>query len=93
MEHMDGKSLNIIEENVKKIKNIFPEIYDGEKIDFQKLEYLLGKYKDEGKEKYEFVWPGKNKSIKLAQTQSSGTLRPVYKSSKKWNDTNNIYIE
>ena len=93
MEHMDGKSLNIIEENVKKIKNIFPEIYDGVKIDFQKLEYLLGKYKDEGKEKYEFVWPGKNKSIKLAQTQSSGTLRPVYKSSKKWNDTNNIYIE
>ena len=93
MEHMDGKSLNIIEENVKKIKNIFPEIYDGEKIDFQKLEYLLGKYKDEGKEKYEFVWPGKNISIKLAQTQSSGTLRPVYKSSKKWNDTNNIYIE
>ena len=42
---------------------------------------------------YEFNWEGKELAYKLAQTPSTGTLRPDKESSKNWDDTENLYIE
>ena len=42
---------------------------------------------------YEFTWNGKRDALRLAQTPSTGTLRPDKESSKNWNDTENLYIE
>ena len=35
----------------------------------------------------------KSDAIRIAQTPSTGTLRPDKESSKNWNDTENLYIE
>ena len=42
---------------------------------------------------YNFTWNGKRDAIRIAQTPSTGTLRPDKESSKNWDDTENLYIE
>lgn len=93
MKKLGAEANNTIEENIKKIKGIFPEVFNEDKIDFEKLQFILGEYLDINVEKYNFSWPGKSKAIKIAQTSSTGTLRPCKLESKEWNNTKNIYIE
>lgn len=93
MEKMDGKTLDIVADNIAKLKEIFPEIFNEDKVDFEKLENVLGEYKDNGTERYNFSWPGKSKAIRIAQTPSTGTLRPCKEESKNWDETENLYIE
>lgn len=93
MERMNGETLNIVEDNIRKLKEIFPDVFNEDKVDFEKLEVVLGKYKDNGTERYNFTWPGKSKAIKIAQTPSTGTLRPCKEESKNWDTTQNLYIE
>lgn len=93
MDRMNGETLNIVSDNIQKLKEIFPEVFNEEKVDFEKLEAVLGEYKDNGTERYNFSWPGKSKAIRIAQTPSTGTLRPCKEESKDWDTTQNLYIE
>lgn len=93
MEKMDGKTLDIVADNIAKLKEIFPEIFNEDKVDYEKLEAILGEYKDNGTERYNFSWPGKSKAVRIAQTPSTGTLRPCKEESKNWDETENLYIE
>ncbi|ALP88775.1 hypothetical protein [Clostridium butyricum] len=93
IEKVNGESLNIVKENVLKLKEIFPEVFCEDKIDFKRLEEVLGEYTDDSDERYRFEWHGKSKAIKIAQTPSRGTLRPCKKESKNWDNTENLYIE
>ena len=93
IEKMNGESLDIVKENVLKLKEIFPEVFCEDKIDFKKLEEVLGEYTDDSDERYRFEWHGKSKAIKIAQTPSRGTLRPCKEESKNWDSTENLYIE
>lgn len=93
MEKVSGETLNIVDDNIRKLKEIFPEVFNEDKVDFEKLEAVLGEYKDEGTERYNFTWPGKSKAIRIAQTPSTGTLRPCKEESKDWDTTQNLYIE
>ena len=88
-----GESKNIVSDNISKLKEIFPEVVTEDKIDFEKLELILGENVDDSSEKYSFTWPGKTQAIKEAQKQSSGTLRPSREESKNWDSTQNLYIE
>lgn len=93
MDKMDGLSLNLEKNNIDKIKELFPEVVEEGKINFDMLRAMLGDEVDDSKEKYQFTWNGKAKSIKLAQTPSSATLRPCKEKSKNWDTTENLYIE
>jgi len=93
MERLDGKSLDLTKENIKALKKLFPEVVTEGKIDFEKLKLVLGEEIETSNEKYEFTWHGKARSLKLAQTPSTGTLRPDKESSKNWDTTENLYIE
>ncbi|NFN80721.1 site-specific DNA-methyltransferase [Clostridium botulinum] len=93
MEKMNGKTLDIVADNIAKLKEIFPEVFNEDKVDFEKLENVLGEYKDNGTERYNFSWPGKSKAIRIAQTPSTGTLRPCKEESKNWDETGNLYIK
>lgn len=93
MDKMNGLSLNLEKQNIQRIKELFPEAVEEGKINFDMLRAMLGDEVDDSKEKYQFTWNGKAKSIKLAQTPSSATLRPCKGKSKNWNTTENIYIE
>lgn len=93
IEKISGESLDIVKENVKKLKEIFPEVFCEDKIDFKRLEEVLGEYTDDSDERYRFEWHGKSKAIKFSQTPSKGTLRPCKEESKNWDTTENLYIE
>lgn len=92
-EKMDGKTMNITEENLNKLKDLFPEVFEEGKINFDKLQVILGENIDKSNEKYEFSWNGKFEAMKLAQLQSTGTLIPCKEKSKDWDTTQNLYIE
>ena len=93
MENLKGKSMDLTEDNLNKLKELFPEVFEEGKIDFDKLRLILGDEVDDNEERYEFTWHGKNNAIRIAQTPSTGTLRPDKESSKNWDDTENLYIE
>jgi adenine-specific DNA-methyltransferase len=99
MTQLDGKSMNIIEQNIEKLKEIFPEVFNEGKIDFSKLEEELGQFKEDENERYNFTWNGKSEAKKIALTPSTGTLRPSEfyedgrEDSKNFNTTQNLYIE
>lgn len=90
---MTGESMDIVSDNIYKLKEIFPEIITENKVDFEKLKVILGENIDISKEKYSFNWPGKTQAIKESQKQSTGTLRPCREESKNWDYTQNLYIE
>ncbi|MEN0664930.1 site-specific DNA-methyltransferase [Caldifermentibacillus hisashii] len=93
MEKLDGKSLDLTKENINALKQLFPEVITEGKVDFDKLKLVLGEEIETNNERYEFTWHGKAQSLKLAQTPSTGTLRPDKESSKNWDTTENLYIE
>ena len=95
MTKLDGKTPDLAAENIEQLRQIFPDVFEEGKIDFDKLKQVLGKYVDDEKERYNFTWNGKGKALRLAQTPTFGTLRPCPEEgeSKNWDDTQNLYIE
>lgn len=93
MDKLNGKSMDNISKNIDILKNIFPDIFIEDKINFERLKVLLGESIEDENELYEFRWHGKLDAIKSAQSQSMATLRPNINESKNWDRTNNVYIE
>lgn len=93
MTKLDGKTPDLAAENIEQLRQIFPDVFEEGKIDFDKLKQVLGEYVDDEKERYNFTWNGKGKALRLAQTPTTGTLRPCEEESKNWDDTQNLYIE
>ena len=93
MKKLTGESMNITEENLKNMQQLFPEAFEEGKIDFEVLRQLLGDFVDDEQERYSFKWNGKGKALRLSQTPSMGTLRPCKEESKDWDTTENLYIE
>lgn len=93
MEKLDGKSMDIVEQNIEQLKELFPEVFSEGKIKFDQLHELLGNYVNEDEDHYNFTWHGKRKAGRLAQTPSTGTLRPCKEESVDWDTTQNLFIE
>ena len=98
MNKLDMESLNIVDENIEKIGNLFPNVIveseKGKSIDFDLLKQELSNVVvDENKEKYQLTWPGKREAILTANTPINKTLRPIKEKSVDFDNTKNIYIE
>lgn len=91
----DGESLNIVNENVEQLKNIFPEIFSEGNVNFDSLRQILGDagVVEEGEEKYGLSWHGKKKARQIALTPSTGTLLPCPEESVDWDTTQNLFVE
>lgn len=99
---MTMKSEDMINENVKKILELFPNCVhetlteDGHKlvVDFDALKLELSNQIDDSKkERYLMTWPGKSESVLLANSFTTNTLRPQVDISKNFWETKNLYIE
>lgn len=98
MNKLNMESINIINENIEKIGNLFPNVIveseKGKSIDFDLLKQELSKEVIDGsKEKYQLTWPGKKEAILNANTPTKNTLRPIREKSVDFDNTENIYIE
>ncbi len=85
---------NVVNEQVKKLAQLFPAaVKDGE-VDFQALKEELGQFEGTGNEKYELTWAGKKNAKKIAQEDIVGkTLKFIPEDSKNVDTTENLYIE
>lgn len=93
IEKLDGKSMDVVDHNIEQLKELFPEVFAEGKISFDKLQELLGNYVVEDEDHYNFTWHGKRAAGRLAQTPSTGTLRPAKDESVDWDTTQNLFIE
>ncbi len=90
---LTGESMDIVLDNVSKLKEVFPDAISDGKVDFEYLKSLFENDIADSSDKYSFNWPGKTQAIRESQKQSFGTLRPCKDESKDWNNTKNLYIE
>ena len=98
MNKLNMQSENIVDNNIKYIREKFPNVVveseNGYAIDFNTLKQELSDViVDETKEKYQLTWPGKKEAIVTANTPTTKTLRPVREKSVNFDTTENIYIE
>ena len=91
----EGESTNIVTDNIKRLKELFPEAFSEYSINFEVLRQLLGDADvyDEGEEKYGLNWHGKKKARQIALTPSTGTLLPCPEESVDGDMTRNLFIE
>ena len=92
-EKMNRATPDLMKDNIDKLKQLFPDIVADGKIDFDKLQVILGKEIDEAPDRYNFTWHGKKEAMQFAQQPSKATLRPDKEKSKDWDTTGNLYIE
>ena len=91
---MTGESLNIINNQLEKLKELFPETVTEGKVDWEKLQATLGKENIEFlNERYVLNWAGKSDAFKVLQQTTTATLKPVPDESVNFNTTENVFIE
>ena len=102
MEKLKMMSMDKTQMNIQKIKEQFPnavtEVLRNGKpalaVDFDVLKQeLSAALIDEREERYQFTWPDKRKSVLLANSPISATLRPCREESVNFDTTQNLYIE
>ena len=54
--NLKGNTPDIAEENIQKLKQIFPDVFTEDKVDFEKLQQVLGNYVEDSNERYNFTW-------------------------------------
>ena len=87
------KSMSISDEKKAQLKQLFPEVFSENKVDFERLKLVLGENIETGKERYGMTWAGKNNCFKIIQKPSEGTLKPCVAESVNFERTENIFIE
>ena len=90
---IDLRAMDIIGEQKEKLRQLFPEVFTEDKIDFGKLKLALGEAIEVGKERYGMTWPGKADCFKIIQSSSIGTLKPCREESVNFDTTENLFIE
>ncbi len=90
---MDGQSLNVTEEKLKRLKEILPEAFTESKIDWEKLKAALGEDVEFRNERYVLNWAGKSDAFRVLQSPTTATLVPCKDESVNFDNTDNIFIE
>lgn len=103
MDKLKMQSPDAMVGNVAKIAALFPQCVtermgkDGHPelaVDFDKLrEELSADALEPGEERYQFTWPDKKASGRLANTPTTMTLRPCPEESVNFDTTQNLYIK
>ncbi len=90
---MNEESLTPHKEKINQLKQMFPEVFTEEKIDWEKLQAAFGENINFANERYVLNWAGKSDAFRVMQQPSSQTLIPVEDESVNFHETENIFIE
>lgn len=94
MNKLDMETVDIVNKNIEKIRELFPNVMNEGKIDFEALKQELSNdLTDDRKESYQLFWAGKRQAILEANRPINKTLRPSKEKSIDFDNTKNIYIE
>jgi adenine-specific DNA-methyltransferase len=73
---MDGKPLDIKLDKLNQLKELFPEVFTEDKVDWEKLKATLGEDIGFSNERYVLNWAGKSDAFRVLQTPTTATLVP-----------------
>jgi adenine-specific DNA-methyltransferase len=90
---MDGKSQNILLDQLAKLKEAFPEAVSEHGITWERLRLTLGDDIALTGERYHLNWAGKSDAFRAIQTPTTATLKPQREQSIDFDTTQNIFIE
>jgi adenine-specific DNA-methyltransferase len=103
MDKLKMHSPNLVEQNIEKLAELFPNCVteatgeDGKlkkAIDFDLLKQELSRHIVEGpQERYQLNWPGKREALLTANAPIAKTLRPCREESVNFDTTENLFIE
>jgi adenine-specific DNA-methyltransferase len=103
MEKLKMHSPNLTEDNVAKIRELFPSCVTEAKdeeghvryaVDFDQLrQQLSADLVDGPRERYQLTWPGKREALFAANAPIAKTLRPCREESVNFDATTNLFIE
>ena len=92
-EKMPLTSMDIAAEKREALKQFFPEVFAEDRIDFDQLKRVLGDWVEPDKERFGLTWPGKAECMRIIQSPSVATLKPVREESVNFDETENVFIE
>ena len=85
---------NFKKNNILKLKQLFPEVFCEDQINFEKLKLVLGAENLAGAgERYQLDWAGKTAAYLNLQSPTSRTLVPCKEESADFDGTQNVFIE
>ena len=85
---------NFKQNNILKLKQLFPEVFCEDQIDFEKLKLVLGAENLAGAGgRYQLDWAGKTAAYLNLQSPTSRTLVPCKEESVDFDGTQNVFIE
>jgi adenine-specific DNA-methyltransferase len=90
---MDGKSLDLKQDKIEKLKKVMPEAFTEGLIDWEKLKAALGEDIEFKNERYVLNWAGKSDAFRVLQAPTTATLAHDRNESANFDDTGNVFIE
>src|SRR3954462_4830513 len=90
---MNGTSLDIKNDQLEKLRELFPEVFTEGKVDWEKLKASLGEDINFNNERYVLNWAGKSEAFKILQQSTTDTLIPSPEESINFDTTQNVFIE
>ena len=93
LEPVARESGDITRERLEALRDLFPEAFGEDGLDFERLRATLGDFVDDSPERYRFTWSGKRDAIRAFQVPSRATLVPDRDNSVGWDETGHVFIE
>ncbi len=92
VKELNGASLDPIADKLAQLRELLPEAFAEDKIDFEKLKAALGQEIELG-ERYGLGWKGKSQVFRAIQEPITKTLRPDRDNSVNFDESQNLFIE
>ena len=90
---MNGESLDIRQTNLEKLKQVFPELFAENQLDWEKLKATFSTDINFSPERYVLNWAGKAEAFKILQVPTTATLQPQPEESINFDSSENLFIE
>jgi adenine-specific DNA-methyltransferase len=90
---MNGESLDIKQTRLQRLKELFPELFAENQLDWEKLKAAFGDDINFANERYVLNWAGKSDAFRVLQQPTTTTLKPAPEESVNFDTTENLFIE
>ena len=88
---MNLHSTDLTQQKLDELKNIFPEIFEDGRINYDKFKTILGENVDDKNEHYSFNWSGKKECYRTIKAKTNATLK--VDNDENIPDGDNVFIE
>src|SRR4030065_2840576 len=90
---MNGESFDIKQDRLQRLKELFPELFAENQLDWEKLKAAFGDDINFANERYVLNWAGKSDAFRVLQQPTTATLKPMPEESVNFDTTETLFME